>query len=43
MIELHNLYGMVDVNASASIACALRGGVALVGSFSTRRGSPYMG
>ena len=27
MIELHNLYGMVDVNASVSIACALRWGV----------------
>ena len=27
-IELHNLYGMVDVNARATIACALRWGVA---------------
>ena len=35
MIELHILYGMADVNASASIACALRWGVAFVGSFST--------
>ena len=31
MIELHNLYGMVDPNVSASIACALRWGVASVG------------
>ena len=31
MIELHNLYGMVDLNASASIACALKWGVASVG------------
>ena len=43
MIELHNWYGIVGVNASASIACALRWGVASVGSFSIRRGSPYMG
>ena len=43
MIELHNLYGMVDVNVSASIACALRYGVASIGSFSIGRGSSYMG
>ena len=43
MIELHNRYGIVDVKASASIACVLRWGVASVGSFSTGRGSPYMG
>ena len=43
MIELHNLYEMVDVNASASIACAFRCRVASVRSFSIRRGSPYMG
>ena len=43
MIELHNLYGMVDVNASASIACALRWEVVSIGSFFTGRGSPYMG
>ena len=30
MIELHILYGMVDVNASAGIACALRWGVASI-------------
>ena len=29
MIDMHNLYGMVDVNASASIACALRWRVAV--------------
>ena len=43
MIELHILYGMVDVNASANIACACRWGVAYIGSFSTGRGLPYMG
>ena len=43
MIELHIPYGMVDVNASASIACALRWGVASIGSFSTRHGLTYMG
>ena len=43
MIELHNMYGMVDVNVSSSIACELRWGVASVGSFSTGYGSPYMG
>ena len=43
MIELHNLYGMVDVNASANIACALRWGVTSVGSFSIGHDSPYMG
>ena len=43
MIEWHNMYGMVDVNVSASIACALRWGVASVGSFFTRHGSSYMG
>ena len=43
MIELHILYGMVDVNASASIACALKWGVASIGSFSIVHGSPYMG
>ena len=32
MLELHIMYGMVDVNASASIACALRWEVASVGS-----------
>ena len=42
-IELHNLNGMVDVNASANITCALRWGVASIGGFSTGRGSPYMG
>ena len=45
MIELHILYGMVDVNASASIASnanALRWGVGSVGKFSTRCGSPYI-
>ena len=43
MIELHVLIGMVDVNASVSIACALRWGVASVGVTSTGCGSPYMG
>ena len=43
MIELHNLYEMVDMNACASIACAFRWRVDSVRSFSTRRGSPYMG
>ena len=43
MIELHVLIGMVVVNASVSIACALRWGVASVGVISTGRGSPYMG
>ena len=43
MIELYNLCGMVDVNASASIACALRWEVASIGSFFNGRGSPYMG
>ena len=43
MIELYIMYGMVDVNASADITCALRWGVASIESFSTRRGSPYMG
>ena len=43
MIELYVLNGMVDGNASVSITCALRWGVALVGVISARRGSPYMG
>ena len=43
MIELHILYGMVDVNASVSIARPLRWGAAYVGSFYTRHDSPYMG
>ena len=43
MIELHVLIGMVDVNASVSIACALKWGVASIGVISIGRGSPYMG
>ena len=43
MIKLHVLNGMVDVNASFSIVCALMWGIASVGVISTRRGSPYIG
>ena len=43
MIELYVLIGMVDVNASVNIACALRWGVASVGVISTRHDSSYMG
>ena len=43
MIELHVLIGMVDMNVSVSIACALRWGVASVGVISNGRGSPYIG
>ena len=32
-----------STGASAGIACALRWGLAFIGSFSTGRGSPYMG
>ena len=43
MMELHVLIGMVNVNASVSIACALRWGVASIGVISTGCDSPYMG